>query len=277
MIFGILFFLYMTSDFIRYYFIDEVGKGILSFILMNVSDIIFYCFILTWIQVIVTLSNLLDVINMKGIKAIIIIYLIIVEILTVVYYLLNYYDIAAIAHTRTVIITINALMVVYIMYICITINLKDVKNGKANSFYRKSGIIFNRVLLVYMVWIAFYDYFNIQNSVHPITKLNSDPLLLVYCSFSIYIIYYFKNNDPLKLRKPQLASDNAILTAVEIFNITKREEEVLRFVNNGMSNTQVADQLSISENTVKRHINSLFRKTNTQSRSELIFKIADID
>ena len=64
---------------------------------------------------------------------------------------------------------------------------------------------------------------------------------------------------------------------MEYYKITKREADVLRLINSGMSNIQIADELEISENTVKRHINSLFRKTDTQSRSELIFKIADIN
>ena len=45
----------------------------------------------------------------------------------------------------------------------------------------------------------------------------------------------------------------------------------------GMSNMQIAAELSISENTVKRHVNSIFKKTETQSRHEIIFKIANVN
>jgi DNA-binding NarL/FixJ family response regulator len=39
---------------------------------------------------------------------------------------------------------------------------------------------------------------------------------------------------------------------------------------------QIAAELSISENTVKRHVNNIFKKTETQSRHEIIYKISNI-
>lgn len=40
--------------------------------------------------------------------------------------------------------------------------------------------------------------------------------------------------------------------------ISKREYEILQLINEGLSNQQIADQLFVSENTVKKHVSNLF-------------------
>jgi len=52
-------------------------------------------------------------------------------------------------------------------------------------------------------------------------------------------------------------------------NLTAREREVLKLVGEGCSNREVARQLTISEDTVKHHVSSLFDKTGTSNRVEL--------
>lgn len=52
-------------------------------------------------------------------------------------------------------------------------------------------------------------------------------------------------------------------------NLTDRETEVLRLVASAMTNRQVAEQLYISEQTVKNHIKSLLRKLRLKNRVEL--------
>ena len=58
----------------------------------------------------------------------------------------------------------------------------------------------------------------------------------------------------------------------EQLNISKRELEVLQLINKGMSNQQIADALYVSENTIKKHISSLFLKLDVQRRTEAIRK-----
>jgi DNA-binding CsgD family transcriptional regulator len=49
--------------------------------------------------------------------------------------------------------------------------------------------------------------------------------------------------------------------------LTLREVEVLRLVATGMSNRQIADQLSLSEKTVEAHLTSILGKTGTDNRA----------
>ena len=52
--------------------------------------------------------------------------------------------------------------------------------------------------------------------------------------------------------------------------LTVREEEVVRLVARGMSNKAIARQLSISPRTVEGHLNHVFQKLDTTSRTELV-------
>ena len=53
---------------------------------------------------------------------------------------------------------------------------------------------------------------------------------------------------------------------------TERELEVLRIITTGATNGAVADELGISENTVKAHVRSMLEKTGYRSRTELAIK-----
>ncbi len=52
--------------------------------------------------------------------------------------------------------------------------------------------------------------------------------------------------------------------------LTKREKTIINLVSRGAQNKEIADQLHISPNTVKTHIYSIFRKTSSRNRIELI-------
>lgn len=51
--------------------------------------------------------------------------------------------------------------------------------------------------------------------------------------------------------------------------LTKRESEVTELILLGATNQNIADKLCISKNTVKKHINNLYKKFNVSSRTQL--------
>src|SRR5262249_15372421 len=55
-----------------------------------------------------------------------------------------------------------------------------------------------------------------------------------------------------------------------IEELTARECQVLRLVSAGLGNKEIADQLAISEHTVKFHISSILGKLNVASRTEAV-------
>lgn len=52
--------------------------------------------------------------------------------------------------------------------------------------------------------------------------------------------------------------------------LTKRELEIVELVCLGLRNRQIADRCSLTEGTVKIHLNSIYRKLGVASRAELI-------
>ncbi|BDY06540.1 response regulator transcription factor [Ferrimonas sp. YFM] len=55
--------------------------------------------------------------------------------------------------------------------------------------------------------------------------------------------------------------------------LTNREQSVVRLVAMGARNKEIARELFISEYTVKAHLASIFRKTETRNRVELVSKL----
>ncbi|MCE9679305.1 LuxR C-terminal-related transcriptional regulator [Shewanella sp. AS1] len=52
--------------------------------------------------------------------------------------------------------------------------------------------------------------------------------------------------------------------------LTGRERTIIQLVSSGARNREIADHLCISEHTVKAHISSIFRKTQSRNRVELL-------
>jgi DNA-binding NarL/FixJ family response regulator len=52
--------------------------------------------------------------------------------------------------------------------------------------------------------------------------------------------------------------------------LTPRELEVLRLISDGLCNKEIAGALSISENTVKNHINNIFSKLHLYDRTQAV-------
>ena len=79
------------------------------------------------------------------------------------------------------------------------------------------------------------------------------------------------------LRLAQQAQSEAISLAdtLEAGQISEhpfspREHEVLTLAADGLTNKEIAYRLGISERTVQFHINSIFNKTTTNSRTEVV-------
>jgi DNA-binding NarL/FixJ family response regulator len=85
-------------------------------------------------------------------------------------------------------------------------------------------------------------------------------------------------------RRGQVWLDRALLTdlddsqarrrarseAAKIEQLTPREREIFQVACTGVTNKQIAEQLSISEATVRHHLGSIFAKLGVSTRSELV-------
>ena len=64
------------------------------------------------------------------------------------------------------------------------------------------------------------------------------------------------------------AESSSERTKLKDERLSEREQEVLSLVAKGATNRQIADALSISENTVKAHMCRIFEKLHAQNRQE---------
>jgi len=79
------------------------------------------------------------------------------------------------------------------------------------------------------------------------------------------------DGSPLWERGPTGTGEKAEEVAVPgAPRLTAREQEVVRLVARGMSNKAIARQLGISPRTVEGHLNHVFDKLGTTSRTELV-------
>ena len=67
---------------------------------------------------------------------------------------------------------------------------------------------------------------------------------------------------------------NEIVDEQSLFNdLTEREIDVLWCVIQGIRNKEISKELYISPSTVKFHLSSLYKKTNTKGRTQLTNKV----
>lgn len=74
-------------------------------------------------------------------------------------------------------------------------------------------------------------------------------------------------NRVLKMVKSQSASDSK-----NLFNLTDREKEILSCLVEGMSYKLIADECTISIDTVNVHIKNIYKKLQVHSKSEAVAK-----
>ncbi|CAH0540171.1 LuxR C-terminal-related transcriptional regulator [Vibrio marisflavi] len=65
-------------------------------------------------------------------------------------------------------------------------------------------------------------------------------------------------------------SCNSINTSRAYTKLTKREKQIIHLLTNGASNVQIADELFVSENTVKTHLHNIFKKINAKNRVQAL-------
>lgn len=268
-------FFYMITDFITYYFLGAMSSGRLVFILITLSDTLFCVMVAAWIYALLSLARTEEVISIKWLVIISVVYLITSQALSI--YLGRYgsYAIQVESGIGNIILQIlNAsydlgIIAIGIRFIYILCKKYQKSKGRAIN------IIMAILLMGYMIWIMYWDYstwFKEESNLLEIYAM--DPLILMYAILNVFLIYYFYKTDPLEINDTSVVHGDAISSIAHQYGLSEREQEVLSLVNKGMSNRQVANELFISENTVKRHMSNIFKKTGTQNRHEVILKLS---
>lgn len=74
------------------------------------------------------------------------------------------------------------------------------------------------------------------------------------------MVKYIQRGGPEQTRKPPA-------------NLTEREDEILRLIARGARDREIAEQLFISESTVKKHVQNVLRKLHARNRVEAVSRL----
>lgn len=69
------------------------------------------------------------------------------------------------------------------------------------------------------------------------------------------------------------AAEQYYINARKEYEFTNREQEIVKLLCSGYSNSEICEQLMISVSTVKKHVYNIYEKTHVNSRAQLINKI----
>lgn len=73
-----------------------------------------------------------------------------------------------------------------------------------------------------------------------------------------------------EVRLPASATFSLNETRLRELKITRRELEILELIARGLSNREIAEQLFVTENTVKTHSSRLFDKLSAKRRTQAV-------
>ena len=58
--------------------------------------------------------------------------------------------------------------------------------------------------------------------------------------------------------------------------LTPRQLEILRLIAQGLSNAKIAEQLVVTEGTIKWHVRQILAKTNSSNRAEAVARVLGV-
>lgn len=110
------------------------------------------------------------------------------------------------------------------------------------------------------------------------TVIISDAILALF--YGVLLILIFDFVPETTFVRPVVTSSESLHTVnqkvddvncfVKKYDLTKRETAILELLLKDEGNRAIGEALFISENTVKKHTQNIYRKTNVRNRTELI-------
>ena len=96
----------------------------------------------------------------------------------------------------------------------------------------------------------------------------SEEEMLILEILSRHLARYFYNRYPNGIRRNNENEYSDSL--MHIYGLTDREAEIVDQIYQGLTSKDISEALFISENTVKKHTDNIFKKMNVRNRSQVI-------
>jgi DNA-binding CsgD family transcriptional regulator len=146
---------------------------------------------------------------------------------------------------------------------------------------KKLLLILSILMPLYFIWFLIYDLDVVLRFIGPSVWFiyPFDAVIVLYLSVNVVIIYFgyqaLWTKPDVTLKQVDILNVEIAKALVQeaspIFQLTPREIEVLILMVTGSNNTEIAQALTISIYTLKRHINNIFKKTNAKNRHEIVY------
>lgn len=160
-----------------------------------------------------------------------------------------------------------------IIYLCYRYYINNSHSNKRQLWLLGSLIIISCVGVIEVIEY-FASYQETTEIIVAVTldyrNLSFDLIKLILSIIAIRKV--FKDFEPSPSRT---SIDDHIKTLIAEYDLTNRQEEIVRLIVKGHSNKEIAQSLFITEGTVKTHIHNIFRKADISNRNQLLTKIMD--
>lgn len=138
-------------------------------------------------------------------------------------------------------------------------NQHQESRDKAASNFKKMWYVLGiSLLLIIGILVVFYLYR--KNIDHELQHKNSE------IQNYIYKIDQLESAQDVKVATSSLS----IKEKIEKLDLSKREKEVLELITKGYKNTEIAQTLFVSNNTIKTHIKNIYSKLDVENRIQAI-------
>lgn len=142
-----------------------------------------------------------------------------------------------------------------------TIEILQLKED-LNSKKIKAQFIFIGLLVIVFVLLVLTYYFSVQRN-----KLKEKQLRLELQNYILII-------DELQLEVNQKGNySKSTEEKLKQFELSDRETEVLKLIAQGYKNSEIAEKLFVSQNTIKTHIKNIYVKLDVKNRVEALKRV----
>lgn len=174
-----------------------------------------------------------------------------------------------------------------------SIALRSFKHVRAQCLLKANQLKSYRILLALVIVVcllgildnAIYygDYYT--NTIMPWLDLeyrilSYDVVKLIICCIGLKYLYYcysqlFNLAPATPSKEVPMGSDEVdpLISFSQKYKLTKRQQEIIELIMEGLSNKEIGTKLYITEGTVKTHIYNIFKKTEATNRNQLMSMI----
>lgn len=121
-----------------------------------------------------------------------------------------------------------------------------------------------------LIIIVLLILFQLSNASLFIPNIPADVIIGVTAVILIGLGIYLGGNMKKDNVVEVIASQEVDADKISTLGISVRELEVLQLISQGLSNQEIAEQLFVSESTIKTHVSSLFVKLDVKRRTQAV-------